>query len=86
LLSLRDAIKKLTVSPSQLASQILGAEGHSESQPVASSGKVNDDKVIEKKGISRYLARRGASPEFRNGARWRFRTSDPYRVKVMLYH
>jgi len=21
-----------------------------------------------------------------NGARWRFRTSDPYRVKVMLYH
>ena len=22
----------------------------------------------------------------RDGARWRFRTSDPYRVKVMLYH
>ena len=21
-----------------------------------------------------------------DGARWRFRTSDPYRVKVMLYH
>ncbi len=50
LLSLRDAVKKLTVSPSQLASQILGAEGHSESQPVASSDKVNGGKTIENKG------------------------------------
>ncbi len=24
--------------------------------------------------------------EFEDGARWRFRTSDPHRVKVMLYH
>ena len=50
LLSLRDAVKKLTVSPSQLASQILGAEGHLVSQPVADFSKVNDIKTIANKG------------------------------------
>ena len=50
LLSLRDAVKKLTISPSQLASQILGAEGHLQSRPVAHSGKVKDDKTIANKG------------------------------------
>ncbi len=50
LLSLRDAVKKLTVSPSQLASQILGAGGHPQSPPVADSRRVNDVKTIANKG------------------------------------
>ena len=49
LLSLRDAVKKLTISPSQMASQILGAAGNSLSLPVAVSGKVNGDKTIANK-------------------------------------
>jgi hypothetical protein len=50
LLSLRDAVKKLTVSHSQLASQISGAAGHSQAPPVADSNGVKGGKAIEKKG------------------------------------
>jgi len=50
LLSLRDAVKKLTISPSQLASQILGAAGHSLSSPVAESSGVESVKTIANKG------------------------------------
>ena len=50
LLSLRDAVKKLAVSPSQLASQILGAEGHLQSPPVADSSNGKSSKAIANKG------------------------------------
>ena len=50
LLSLRDAVKKLTISPSQLASQILGAEGHLQSRPVADFSDVESGKTIADKG------------------------------------
>ena len=87
LLSLQVAVQKLGFPASQEASQILGAAGHLLTQSVTNSAKANGNKTIEKKGGSRCLTRRGTSClKSRNGARCRFRTCDPYRVKVMLYH
>ena len=50
LLSLKAAVEKLTVLPSQLASQILGAAGHSPSQPVAVYPQVMAGETIVNKG------------------------------------
>jgi hypothetical protein len=47
---LRDAVKKLTVSPSQIASQISGAGSHSVSPSDASFAAAIKGKTIENKG------------------------------------
>jgi hypothetical protein len=87
LLQLGSAVEKLTCPASQIASQILGAEGHSVATPVAKPASVNCDKTMQIKGNYHCMTRRVSSWRiFRNGARYRVRTCDPYRVKVMLYH
>ena len=50
LLALKTAVEKLTVLPSQIASQILGAEGQPQSSPVASGPQVKTNKTIVNKG------------------------------------
>jgi len=50
LLSLQSAVQKLGFSASQIASQKLGAEGQSLSQPVTGSASSNNGETIENKG------------------------------------
>ena len=49
-LALRSAVQKLTIPPFQIAAQILGAEGHLLSLPVADSNGVKSGKTIANKG------------------------------------
>ena len=61
LLSLQDAVKKPTISPSQIASQISGAERQVPAQSVAENSEVEGHNAIEKKRLSHCLTRRGKS-------------------------
>jgi len=70
--ALRDAVQKLTISPSQIASQILGAAGHSPSSPDAMNGHAKGGKTIENKGGKSLSGTAGAfCRKSMNGARCR---------------
>jgi len=73
--------------PSQIASQILGAEGHLLSSPVTTDDAAEADETPETIGQSRVLARGDAGRrKGANGARCRVRTCDPFGVNEVLYH
>ena len=72
---------------SQIESQKSDAEGFLPSRSVARLEFSDEPESLINKGTERDLTRSVADRrESKNGARYRVRTCDPYRVKVVLYH
>jgi hypothetical protein len=88
LLPLADAVESLpSFAAIQIATQEPDANGHSVSPAVAGILAAEDSSPLVLRGKRHEPTRTGAeSPESEDGARYRVRTCDPYRVKVVLYH
>ncbi len=91
LLGTNEAVQKLAgfvgENDTQIDTQNLGADGLFVSQPVTKFELVDGSGKPINAGFRRDLAPLGTKGrETANGARYRVRTCDPYRVKVVLYH
>ncbi len=74
-------------SPIQIATHDSGASSHKMSLTVADVSSAERAVSVVSRGKTHDKAQAVAnSRESENGARYRVRTCDPYRVKVMLYH